>query len=370
MPTLKQLAGVAPDLIALANYSVNFQIDEVFERAGFRNIVRLYECKPLSLTRDVKVTRYPTAGIDNMLFIETPAGTILNYNDCHLPLDALKLLMRRVGTVDILLNNFNHAMKMIDSPRKTDKEIRSELKNNYQKVVNVIDPRWAIPFASSHYYRTPETCWQNSSLLESEELTDIAPCILPLRIGSEVTFDDDLKPYESPQTSKITVNPKDLKHPEESVEFAAVLQAAKEFGARLRRAYLGLTFWIPELRIRVKESQRTIVFDVHNQVYREDRDDIQSAHLESHSSALMQWFSKPYGADSFFIGGHFSVVTQTVKPIKRILLACSLMEKRLSLQSLWDYVVPPSGVKFLWNRREEIVITLAQGRLRVGSRVD
>lgn len=368
LPTLKQLAELSPNLIVLANDSVNFKIEEPLRRAGFKNIVPFYERRKLPLAGNTKVTRFPTAGIDNMLYIETPEGTVLNYNDCHLPIDALKSLMRTIGRVDVLLNNFNHAIKFLDNPRRSDEEIRTQLKRDYKKVVDAINPRWAIPFASAHYYRTRDTFWQNSSLLHSEELSDLDSRILPLRIGSEVTFEDKLNPRLSPESSTITLNPKDIKQESESVQFDTVVQAAKGFGRRLQQSLLGLTFWIPALRIRVEEFQRVIVFDVRNQMYVEDRETA-DAHIQAHSGALSSWFMKPFGADSFFIGGHFKVVTEAIKPIKRVLLACSLMEKRLDPRSLTRYVISPEGIKFLLNRREEILITLKQRRLRVGNRV-
>ena len=369
MPTLRQLAALSPGIIALANDSANFRISEALQQAGFQNIVPLHERRKLRLTSDMKVTRYPTAGIDNMLLIETPEGRILNYNDCHLPIGALKLLIRKIGNVDILLNNFNHAIKFIDSPRKSDEEIRTVLKTNYKKVLDAINPRWAIPFASAHYYRTRDTRWQNESLLQSEDLVEMDGRILPVRIGSEVTFDHKLQPTLSLPSTKITLNTKDIKLEPESVPFDAVVNAANDFGKRLRQSLLGLTFWIPELRIRVEDYRRVIRFDVNNQVFAEDPREIEDAHIEAHSSALRQWFMKPYGADSFFIGGHFAVLSKSTTPIKRVLLACSLMEKRLSPRSLAHYLLRPGGIKFLLNRREEIVVTLSQGRLRVGDRV-
>jgi hypothetical protein len=304
-----------------------------------------------------------------MLLIEIPEGRILNYNDCHLPIGALNLLMRKLGLVDVLLNNFNHAIKFIDNPRKSDEEIRDQLKTNYKKVLNAIDPRWAIPFASAHYYRTRDTKWQNQSLLQSEDLVELDSRILPLRIGSEVTFDDKLQPTLSLPSAKISRNTQDIKLETESVPFDAVVNAAADFGKRLRQSLFGLTFWIPELRIRVEEYRRVIRFDVNEQVFAEDHREIEDAHIESHSSALSQWFTKPYGADSFFIGGHFAVLSNSTTPIRRVLLACSLMEKRLSPRSLGHYLLRPGGIKFLLNRREEIVVTLSQGRLRVGDRV-
>lgn len=369
MPTLKQLAAHSPEVNALANDSVNFRISEPLQAAGFKNILPLYERRELQLTGSMKVTRYPTAGIDNMLLIETPEGTILNYNDCHLPIDALKLLMRKIGNVDILLNNFNHAIKFIDQPRKSDEEIRRELKTNYKKVLDAINPRWAIPFASAHYYRTRDTLWQNSSLLQSEDLVELDPRILALKIGSEVTFDDKLQPTVSPPSARISPNSRDIKTETESIPFDEVLTAARDFGNRLRQSLLGLTFWIPALRIRVEEYQGIIHFDVNNQVYAEDSSGINDAHIHAHSSALYQWFKKPFGADSFFIGGHFEVVSKSIKPIQRVLLACSLMEKRLSPRMLASYLLRPGGIKFLLSRREEILVTLTQGRLRVGNRV-
>lgn len=369
MPTLKQLAALSPEIKALANDSVNFQISEALQKAGFRNIVPLYERRKLSLTSNIKVTRFPTAGIDNMLLIETGEGRILNYNDCHLPIGALKLLMRKIGKVDILLNNFNHAIKFIDNPRPSDEEIRSKLKTNYKTVLNTINPKWSIPFASAHYYRTRDTHWQNQSLLQSEDLVELDSRILPLRIGSEATFDDKLQPTLSPPSPRVSLNSKDIKIDNESVPFDAVVDAAKEFGKRLRQSLLGLTFWIPELRIRVEEYGRVFRFDVHNQVYTEENRDIETAHIEAHSSALSHWFRNPYGSDSFFIGGHFAVLSNSTTPIKRVLLACSLMEKRLSPRSLVRYGVHPAGLTFLLNRREEILVTVSQGRLRVGDRV-
>src|SRR6185503_7879773 len=267
-------------------------------------------------------------------------------------------------------NNFNHAIKFLDNPRKSDAQIRHELKTSYKKVLDAINPRWAIPFASAHYYRTRDTIWQNNSLLRSEDLVELDSRILPLGIGSEVTFDDKLQPTLSPPSGRITPNTKDIKVETDSVQFDALLQAAKDFGNRLRQSLLGLTFWIPELRIRVEEYQRVILFDLNKQVYAEDNRETEEAHIQAHSSALYQWFRKPFGADSFFIGGHFEVVSKSITPIRRVLLACSLMEKRLSPRMLAHYVLRTGGIKFLLNRREEILVTLSQGRLRVGNRVN
>ena len=205
-------------------------------------------------------------------------------------------------------------------------------------------------------------------MLNSEDLVELDSRILPLRVGSEVIFDNKLQPTLSPASARITSNSKDIKVEQESIPFDEVVLAARDFGNRLRQSLLGLTFWIPELRIRVEEYQRVIRFDVNKQVYAEDNCETEDAHIQAHSSSLYQWFRNPYGADSFFIGGHFEVLSN-ITPIQRVLLACSLMEKRLSPRSLMHYMLRIGGIKFLLNRREEILVTLSQRRLRVGNRV-
>ena len=52
----------------------------------------LHERTPLRLAPDVEVTRYPTAGIDNMLHVRAHGWSILNYNDCNLRPAALAAL--------------------------------------------------------------------------------------------------------------------------------------------------------------------------------------------------------------------------------------------------------------------------------------
>ncbi|HKG59553.1 MAG TPA: hypothetical protein VKB05_07230 [Pyrinomonadaceae bacterium] len=133
--------------------------------------------------------------------------------------------------------------------------------------------------------------------------------ILPLAIGGEVTFDENLQAELSPSSANVILNSKDIKSETESVPFDVVVQGAKDFAKRLKQSLLGLTFWIPALRIRVEEHRRVIVFDVNNQVYAEEDRETEDVHIAAHSSALSQWFGKPYGADNFFIGGHFAGIS-------------------------------------------------------------
>src|ERR1700712_2994618 len=69
-PSLRALAGERPDLPVLVNESANFSVAQRMRALGFRRLITLHERTPLRLAPDVEVTRYPTAGIDNMLHVK------------------------------------------------------------------------------------------------------------------------------------------------------------------------------------------------------------------------------------------------------------------------------------------------------------
>ena len=70
-----------------------------------------------------------------------------------------------MGNIDILLNNFNHAGKLMDYPQRKNDEIKREMISNFINTVKSFNPKYTIPFASFHYYRAPESMIQNNSLM-------------------------------------------------------------------------------------------------------------------------------------------------------------------------------------------------------------
>ena len=116
VPTLKELARRAPSMLVLANDSVNFSMSEAMRRIGFRNVVSLAERLPFRVNAELELLRIPATGIDNMLVMRTPDGTLLNYNDCNLPYRAIRAVAGKIGPIDILLTNYNVAGKVLEVP--------------------------------------------------------------------------------------------------------------------------------------------------------------------------------------------------------------------------------------------------------------
>jgi L-ascorbate metabolism protein UlaG (beta-lactamase superfamily) len=364
--TLSQLARRAPDIQVLANVSANFSMVDRLKSFGFRNIVPLEERKEMRLANDWSVTRFPTAGIDNMLVIRAGPFTSINYNDCNLPRRALQSILRKVGPVGLVLTNYNHAAKLLE--RRTDEAIKQDLTRELLEKVQIFRPRVVIPFASHHYYRSPYSTAQNSSMLQLKDIQEIVALdarILPLAVGDRVIFDAGWRTIVRPLTPPLLPSSLDQKAYTESVPWPELLEIARQYAARIRSDYLGVVRWTEPLRIEVADSDRYLVLDLASGV-REGHRKEGEPHIVAHSSALKGWMARRFGEDSFFDGADFGIVASDVRPLRRMMLATMVDNKQLSPAYVLGLLKSKAGVNFLVNRREEIWATLVGRRLKAG----
>lgn len=361
-PTLKSLCQAKPDLVALGNCSHNFQLDDVLRGVGFDEVVPLPERTPTPLGSDVRVTRFPSTGIDNMLLVEAQGRRILNYNDCNLPLRARRALARKMGPIDVLLTNYNHAGKFLHHPLPPAESIKEEMRRNFFEKVDAFEPARVLPFASAHYYRAPENREHNDSLMEVSELGD-DPRIVPLEIGDTVEIDSEGAVRLLRRREDITVNPIEVRQQSETHTLAEIEQASRAYAAKVSRGFLHL-LWLPPLRIRITDLDRTVRLDVRKGIA-PVRDAEGPVHIAATSESLYRWLSAPYGTDTFWIGGHFEIVRQT-RRLGWHLLSSLLVENGLDPVSLAKALVTPAGRRFLHNRREEITAIVIGSRLGIG----
>jgi Beta-lactamase superfamily domain len=363
MPTLQQVAQRVPQIHALANVSLNSDMRGPFQRAGFTKIHPLYERHPVSLSDGCEVTRYPTTGIDNMLVVRIGGLTILNLNDCNLPARALRYLVRKIGQIDILLANFNHAGKLLEYP--SHEQIKETFKKHFRVVIAAVNPTWVIPFASLHYYRSHGSAYQNGSLLRVEELTAVSSKVIPLAAGDRAVFGPSREPAIERLTPALPCAPLDEKRHEASIPWQQLVVAAEAYRARLRRGFLGLVHWISPLAIRVKDLERVLVLDLVKGVS-ERMTAGGPIHIEAHSEALFDWLGKPFGADAFWVGADFATLARDTTPVHRMMLAGLLLENRLALSDIIRMLVTPPRWGFFVHRREEILAILLGRRFGAG----
>jgi hypothetical protein len=319
----------------------------------------------LGLNHDLSVTRYPTAGIDNMLVIRAGRATVINYNDCNLPAVALRTILRKVGPVDVVLTNYNHAAKLLD--QRPDDVVKEQLAQDLLKKVRIFEPRAVIPFASHHYYRSPYSASQNSSMLQLDDIRRLANTdarILPLAVGDRVAFDANWTPNIEPVTPPLAPVPLEQKTYPESLSWPTLVDIAQKYQARINTNYFSLLRWTKPLRIHVADLDRQLVLNFGHGV-REGEADAQ-AHIVAHSTALQSWMGRRFGEDAFFDGADFGILSSDLKPLRRVILTTMVDNKHLSPAHVLSMLRSRKGMQFLRNRREEIWATLVGRRFRAG----
>jgi L-ascorbate metabolism protein UlaG (beta-lactamase superfamily) len=363
-PSLRALAQQRPDLQVLVNESANFSVAERMRELGFQRLITLHERTPLQLARDVVVTRYPSAGIDNMLHVQAHGWSILNYNDCNVQPRALATLARKLGPIDVLLTHYNHASKLIEARPALHEKLA--LWEALCRVKEVFAPRYVIPFASAHYYRSVYSRGQNASLLSFDDLqarTAGDPRWVIVRLGDRMTLQSR---YALPEIARrepvLAQQPESLHEYGESVPWQTLMSVAGSRSRSLQRGFPLVGFVLPPLRVAVTDHGRMLEIDLRRGV----SETTGAAHIAAHSKAILDWLGRPFGDDTFIAGAHFAVCTDDPATIKQWVTLCLLHASRLSVPDLLRYVMSSEGRWFLWCRREEILATLAAGSFSVG----
>jgi L-ascorbate metabolism protein UlaG (beta-lactamase superfamily) len=366
-PTLAELARRRPDMQVLANVSANFSLVRRLRELGFRDLRPLRERDPMTLDGDgAVVERFPTAGIDNALLVRTPNFTLLNYNDCNLPARAIGALKRRIGRIDVLLCSYNHAGKLFET-HSVDEEKRLRC-GMLRRTVELFEPAITIPFASSHYYRSPFSREQNQSLLGFDELEALAasvPGLSVLRIGERMTLGKDADPVITRIVPGAVLSAQQVHEYGASVPWKQLLDVAVEHARALKAAFPLLSRFTGELVVDVEDHGRVLLLDCKRGTAR-PAPAAARPHIAAHSQGLFDWLGRPFGADTFAAGAHFALRSADTRVIQRWTLLTLLAASHMSERDALGYITSREGLWFLWCRREEILATLRSGQLKAG----
>jgi hypothetical protein len=365
-PSLAKLVDRNPDMIVMANVSANFSMVDRMVGLGFRNILPFEERAPLELDDETTCWRYPTAGIDNMLHITAGDWSMLNYNDCNLPATAILSLRRYIGPLDLLFTNYNHAGKLFDV--LDDEARKQQLLDVLELTVDALEPGRVIPFASNHYYRTLESADQNSSLLGFDDLEALAErderFVVP-RIGDEVVFETPSNATVIPLEPPLIEVERETHDYGEPVPWSELVREVSTRCEALQNQFLKLgRFAVPDLIVRVRDHDRNLRLSLGKPA--REAGSTQKPHIEAHSQAMRIWLARRFGDDTFIAGAHFRILDRDTTAIERWALVTLLEASHLDPQSCIQYLGEPTGRRFLWNRREEILATLFGGRLKAG----
>ena len=350
--TLIKILEVNPNLIIFANDSYNFQMSKFFQKMGSKNLIILEERKEFQLSEDSSIKRYPATGIDNALLIKHKGYSYLNLNDVVLSNIALKLLSAQIGPIEIIMSNFNHAGKLMVN-KFDNKNIRKSLIENYQKNIAPFDFQYSIPFASYHYYRAPESQEQNLAMIGMDELSSLSSSSIPLKLGESIFYNPKEKTFCKKNILEIFQNNKEIIVRSEKIDLEEIIYLSKIYLLKVNKKFLYLPSLFKSLIIYIYDLGLTIKLSFKNNKIWVVKN--QDSHISMHSSILKKWFSSVYGTDQVCVGAHFKMGKLGKGPLIKYIMVCMLFDNKLDFISLLKMLFTIKGLKFFFNRREEII---------------
>lgn len=369
LPTLSKLAQRRPDLRVLANASHNFTMVDRFEALGFTDVRPIGE-RERWRDGSLEATRFPTAAIDNMLSVELGPWRVLVYNDCNLPLGAVRRLRERLAPVDVALLNYNHAGRLFtDEPPAV---IEDRLWGAMVQNVDALGARFAVPYASFHRYRSRFALEQNASLIDHAQAE--ARCARDERlvhgsVGRTLRFAGGADPAIVAEEPSAPTAPTIL-DPGPALAEDDVLAVAQRYVDRLSHDWWGATRLLGTVRLALEDLGAGLELDFRAGEVRLTAS--RPCHARTDSPILLRWMEKPFGDDTFLAGAHFGLGEDErgervdPGPLQRLLLLSVLSSNHLGPARAWRLPLESDGRAFLWARREELVATALGRRFRAG----
>ncbi len=145
--------------------TIDHRVADFCRSAGLRTI-EMADGSTHQLAADLQVTCGAVWEYDSWLLVKVPEMTLLNLNDCRvIDPDALAVLARQVGPIDILATQFSYA-SWKGGPEHTAlrRHYADDKLRQVRRQVEALKPRWVLPFASFMYFSHAENRYMNDAL--------------------------------------------------------------------------------------------------------------------------------------------------------------------------------------------------------------
>ena len=89
-----------------------------------------------------------------------------------------------------------------------------------------------------------------------------------------------------------------------------------------------------------------------------------SASLVAHSTALLHWWERPFGSDTFMVGADFALTDGDRSALHKLFLAGLMLDHGVSPRHALRMILSRDRWGFFANRRDEIIAVILGFRFR------
>ncbi len=173
IPSIKSIPEkYKPNITFLYQSTMDNKVNNWLRAQNFK-VQLLHNLKKIKITKDVFIKSGKTPQDDSWLLIDDGKTKFLNLNDCETKSRKFKFIMKKfakdIGSVDVLASQFGFASYLGYSKTIRKKSAKSVLdKVDYQ--IEILKPKFYIPFASFSYFSHNENFYQNK---ENNSIFDV-----------------------------------------------------------------------------------------------------------------------------------------------------------------------------------------------------
>jgi UDP-MurNAc hydroxylase len=260
-------------ITALFQRHFSDDVVKLLKSLRFKEVIELPRAKFFPLAPEVEIYCRPVGHQDSSLAVRAEGRTVLNVNDCDLPVSTMRSMRRDLGAVDVLLDQFSIAgwSGNADDIRRKE-ESRQGVMRKFLKDIATLEPRYVIPFASFVRFSHRENAHMN---LHVNTIDDVAKRVDPTRLVVMYPGDtwDPGGPFSGTALAVERYRGdfrriKDLPtKSHEVVPMEKVLATIDERLQDVRRRYQGLLLrWFPPVTFYLDDLKRALEVDVRREV--------------------------------------------------------------------------------------------------------
>jgi hypothetical protein len=296
--------------------------------------------------------------LDSSLAVRAESKVILNVNDCDLPVSTMRSMLRDLGAVDVLLDQFSIAgwSGNVDDIRRKE-ESRQGVMRKFVQDIEIFEPRYVIPFASFVRFSHRENAHMN---LQVNTVDDVVARVDPSRLVVMYPGDEwDLsEPFAGVQRAvaryrKDFRQVKDLPvKSHEVVPMEKVLAAVEKRLQDMRRRYHDVLLrWIHPVTFYLDDLERTLEVDVRRGVKEIVRARPDCMVCLS-SQAMWYTFGFRWGLPTLGVSGRMTV-NPPERPFRRLKKLGALYSSRIFTREVSSFL-NRRLLGYLWGRRSDL----------------
>lgn len=181
IPTLKSIPQeIRARITVLFQKHFDTTVLDWLLKQGFAQVREMPHSEWLNLNPDFQVACFQVGHTDSALAIKAEGKTILNLNDCDLPVRSMHRLKRHLGNIDLLMDQFSIAGWPGNPGDIERRSARAQgAIDALVRDFSLFQPRYVMPFASFVRFSHTENAYMNSM---TNTVEDVAQRVEPERL--------------------------------------------------------------------------------------------------------------------------------------------------------------------------------------------